>query len=108
MSLLDNPEFIQAFNDLIIEGGPHIETILEILSVDAHLLDPLTRSVVFNMFGECLHQIRHRLGSGNSVREAHAQVIAGIMTDPVVDNLVQTQLKSMIDQSVSRFQEEQA
>ncbi len=106
MSLLDNPDFAREYESLILNGGPHLENLLSILAPGSHEMDPLTRSVLFNMIGQYIHRVRKCLISGDTIQEAHAQTISEIMRDPVVDRLVQDQLKSMIDGSVSRFQEE--
>jgi len=41
-----------------------------------------------------------------TIAEAHAQAVAEVMQDPAVDHAVQNQLKSMLDQGVKQFQED--
>jgi len=108
MSLLDDEDFAREYREFIVKGGRPLLNLLSILAPASEKMDPLTRSVLFNMVGRYIHEVQRLLINGDSIQEAHAQTIAVLMADPVVDRLVQDQLKSMIDQGVSRFQEDNA
>ena len=108
MSLLDDDDFAREYQAFIVDGGRPLLSLLSMLAPASQKMDPLTRSVLFNMVGRYIHEVQRLLLNGDTIQEAHAATIALLMTDPVIDRLVQDQLKSMIDQSVSRFQEDNA
>jgi hypothetical protein len=70
-------------------------------------MDPLTRTMLFNGFGKYMMRASDlALNPELTIAEAHAQAVAEVMQDPAVDHVVQNQLKSMLDQGVKQFQED--
>jgi hypothetical protein len=108
MGLLDEEDFAEAYRQFILEGSPALIKMLAIIAPQAVNLDPLSRIVMFNMIGQYLNLVGLHLEAGDSIQEAHTQAAAAVMADEAVNQVVQAQLKGLIDQRVQRFQRELA
>lgn len=109
MSLLNDEQFGEHYKLFLKYGWPHLSAMLDIVAPHSAEMDPLTRTVLFNILGKYFHRTsKLALVPGATIIEAHGQALAEVMADGAVDRLVQTQLKQIIDQSAQRFQEDHA
>jgi hypothetical protein len=107
MSLFDDAQFSEHYKQFLKYGWPHLSGMLDTVAPHAGQMDHLTRTVLFNVAGKYLHlTAKLALVPDKTIAEAHAEALAEVMSDGAVDNLIQTQLKQMLDQSVQRFQED--
>lgn len=107
MSLLDDHQFQESYKLFLKFGWPHLSSMLDCLAPHATAMDPLTRTMLFNGFGKYMMRASDlALNPELTIAEAHAQAVAEVMQDPAVDHVVQNQLKSMLDQGVKQFQED--
>ena len=107
MSLLEDENFSLHYRAFLDQGWPHLSAMLDTVAPHAGAMDPLSRTVLFNIVGKYLH-LTAKLAEGSTIAEAHAAALAEVMRDGAVDHLIQTQLKTMIDQSAAKFQEDNA
>ena len=107
MSLFEDNQFGEHYRLFLKYGWPHLSAMFDTVAPHAASMDPLTRTVLFNVLAKYLHLTsKAALQPGMEMAEAHAMAMAEVMADPTVDNIVQTQLKQMLDSSVAKFQGE--